>query len=168
MRQPCLIKKNTLELRKKLEEIGLEIMNSGNTTLDCHNYDGKGHHKTIEEGRAIITYFADYYGVIYDIDTVAKHDRIDCGTNEELFLAIVALRDNTDMNQWFVIDTNLTSISEPNKITTTKGTFVKCLRRKWFVDYDEDGNPSKFSSRNTPAHKATIEELMNHFNNNMQ
>lgn len=26
---------------------------------------------------------------------------IDCGTNEELFLAIAALRDDTDENQWF-------------------------------------------------------------------
>ena len=28
--------------------------------------------------------------------------RIDCGTNEELFLAIAALRDDTDKLQWFI------------------------------------------------------------------
>lgn len=28
--------------------------------------------------------------------------RIDCGTNEELFLAIAALRDDTDKYQWFI------------------------------------------------------------------
>lgn len=93
---PCFIRKNTPELRKKLEELGYEILNSGNTTLDAHNYDGNGSHKSIEEGRAIITSYGNLYGVIYDIDTVTKKGRIDCGTNEELFLAIAALRDDTD------------------------------------------------------------------------
>lgn len=30
---PCFIRKNTQELRKKLEELGYEILNSGNTTF---------------------------------------------------------------------------------------------------------------------------------------
>ena len=98
---PCFIRKNTPELRKKLEELGYEILNSGNTTLDAHNYDGNGSHKSIEEGRAIITSYGNLYGVIYDIDTVTKKGRIDCGANEPLFLAIAALRDDTDKNQWF-------------------------------------------------------------------
>ena len=97
----CFIRKNTPELRKKLEELGYEILNSGNTTLDAHNYDGNGSHKSIEEGRAIITSYGNLYGVIYDIDTVTKKGRIDCGTNEELFLAIATLRDDTDKYQWF-------------------------------------------------------------------
>ncbi len=92
---------NTQELRRGLEELGYEILNFGNTTLDAHNYDGNGSHKSIEEGRAIITFYGNLYGVIYDIDTVTKKGRIDCGTNEELFLAIAALRDDTDKYQWF-------------------------------------------------------------------
>lgn len=50
----CFIRKNTEELRKKLEELGYNLLNSGDTTLDAHNYDGKGSHKNIEKGRAII------------------------------------------------------------------------------------------------------------------
>lgn len=88
---PCFIRKNTPELRRELEELGYEIL-FGNTTLDAYNYDGNGSHKSIEEGRAIITSYGNLYGVIYDIDTVTKKGRIDCGTNEELFLAIAALR----------------------------------------------------------------------------
>lgn len=99
---PCFIRKNTQELRRGLEELGYEILNFGNTTLDAHNYDGNGSHKSIEEGRAIITSYGNLYGVIYDIDTVTKKGRIDCGTNEELFLAIAALRDDTDKFQWFI------------------------------------------------------------------
>lgn len=33
---------------------------------------------------------------------IFKAGRIDCGTNEELFLAIAALRDDTDKYQWFI------------------------------------------------------------------
>lgn len=98
---PCFIRKNTPELRKKLEKLGYSIINEGATTLDAHNYDGKGHHKSIEEGRAIITSYGDKYGVIYDIDTITKKGRINCGTNESLYLAIVALRDDVDIHQWF-------------------------------------------------------------------
>ena len=42
---PCFIRKNTPELRKKLEELRYKLLNSGDTTLDAHNYDGKGSHK---------------------------------------------------------------------------------------------------------------------------
>lgn len=97
---PCFIRKNTQELRRGLEELGYNILNSGNTTLDEHNYDGKGSHKSIEEGKAIITSYGNLYGVIYNVDTVTKKGRIDCGMNEELFLAIAALRDDSNYMQW--------------------------------------------------------------------
>lgn len=100
--QPCFIRRNTPELRKKLEELGLQLINVDNTTLDCHNYDGKGHHRSIEEGRAIITYYSSHYGIVYDVDSVTNRGRIDCGINEQLFLALAALRDDSDKNQWFV------------------------------------------------------------------
>lgn len=140
---PCFIRKNTPELRKKLEELGYEILNSGNTTLDAHNYDGNGSHKSIEEGRAIITSYGNLYGVIYDIDTVTKKGRIDCGTNEELFLAIAALKDDTDKNQWF----------------TDGDKWILCPEIKfstYWVYNDVDVNLDVI-------HKATVNELIEHF-----
>ena len=140
---PCFIRKNTPELRKKLEELGYEILNSGNTTLDAHNYDGNGSHKSIEEGRAIITSYGNLYGVIYDIDTVTKKGRIDCGTNELLFLAIAALRDDTDKNQWF----------------TDGDKWILCPEIKfstYWVYNDVDVNLDVI-------HKATVNELIEHF-----
>ena len=140
---PCFIRKNTPELRKKLEELGYNILNSGNTTLDAHNYDGNGSHKSIEEGRAIITSYGNLYGVIYDIDTVTKKGRIDCGTNEELFLAIAALRDDTDKNQWF----------------TDGDKWILCPEIKfstYWVYNDIDVNIDT-------VHKATVNELIEHF-----
>ena len=140
---PCFIRKNTQELRRGLEELGYNILNSGNTTLDAHNYDGNGSHKSIEEGRAIITSYGNLYGVIYDIDTVTKKGRIDCGTNEELFLAIAALRDDTDKYQWF----------------TDGDKWILCPKTKfstYWVYYHIDVNTDT-------VHKATVNELIEHF-----
>lgn len=100
--QCCLIRKNTKELIGKLKSMGYRILNTSDTTLDAHNYDGRGSHRKIEEGRAIITSYNKYFGVIYEIDSVALKGRIDCGTNEDLFLALAALSDDTDYMQYFI------------------------------------------------------------------
>lgn len=139
----CFIRKNTQELRRGLEELGYEILNFGNTTLDAHNYDGNGSHKSIEEGRAIITYYGNLYGVVYYVDTITKKGRIDCGTNEELFLAIAALRDDTDKYQWF----------------TDGDKWILCPKTKfstYWVYYHIDVNTDTI-------HKATVDELIEHF-----
>lgn len=140
---PCFIRKNTQELRRGLEELGYEILNFGNTTLDAHNYDGKGSHKSIEEGKAIITSYGNLYGVVYYVDTITKKGRIDCGTNEELFLAIAALRDDTDKYQWF----------------TDGDKWILCPKTKfstYWVYYHIDVNTDTI-------HKATVNELIEHF-----
>lgn len=150
--QPCFIRKNTPEIRKSLEELGYSIINEGTTTLDAHNYDGKGHHKSIEEGRAVITSNGDYYGVIYDIDAVTKMGRIDCGTNEDLFLAIAALRDDTDINQWFT-NGNEWAFCSKQEINSHWDTVYRSLI------FDN----SKVKDCNIlNYHKACVEELIKH------
>ena len=140
-RTSCFIRKNTEELRKKLEGLGYNLLNSGDTTLDAHNYDGKGSHKNIEEGRAIITSYGNLYGVIYNVDAVTKKGRSDCGTNEELFLAIAALRDDSNYMQWF-----------------TDGNH-------WYQNKIADREIERFGAGNPiEYHKATVEELIEHFN----
>lgn len=102
-----------------------------------------GSHKSIEEGRAIITSYGNLYGVIYDIDTVTKRGRIDCGTNEELFLAIAALRNDTDKNQWL----------------TDGDKWILCPEIKfstYWVYNDIDVNIDT-------VHKATVDELIEYF-----
>lgn len=143
-----LIRKNTAELREMMLKLGYECINSGGTTLDAHNYDGKGNHKSIEEGNAIITSYGGYYGVIYDIDEVAKKGRIDCGTNEKLFLALAALRDDTDYMQYFVCG----------------GSFVLCDRDSWLDMYSVLHSGNKYTIDELDnAHIATVEELIEHF-----
>ena len=97
---PCFIRKNTPDLRKKLEELGY-IKNSPKWTDDCNIIWA---YQYSEEKRFDTPHYviANAFDIPFD-----KHSRlfgkfIDCGTNEELFLAISALRDDTDDSQWFV------------------------------------------------------------------
>ena len=81
--------------------------------------------------------------------------------NESLALGLASLRDSgNDKYQFFTIDCNFQFDGrEPYE----KGTLVFCMRDKWNLDFDNDGNPSPFSSRNVPAHKSTKEEIINYF-----
>lgn len=84
-----------------------------------------------------------------DINALKERDvLVDCGTNEELFLAIAALRDDTDNNQLF---------------TNGKGDWGiyrdgsdGCLSGMDFY-----GMPNDFKIDN--YHKATVDELIEHF-----
>ena len=141
--QPCFIRKNTPELRKKLKELGQR-----ENTLD----DFKGEWLTANYGMFI--------SVGEGFQNLHPKD-IDCGTNEELFLALAALRNDTDKNQIFVLDTDMARWNNSLIIQHKKGTFIKCIRDKW----NEDETNHEFSNRNFPAHKATPQELIEHFKN---
>lgn len=85
--QPCFIRKNTSELRKKLEELGYK-----DSVFD-----------DLKSGGIITFSSRSEYSVLanYHFNRVhALKSHIDCGTNEELFLALAALRNDTDKNQW--------------------------------------------------------------------
>ena len=69
---------------------------------------------------------------------------IDCGTNEELFLAIAALRDDTDKNQWF----------------TDGDKWILCPEIKFSTYWAYN---DVYINTDT-IHKATVNELIEHFN----
>nr|DAY89685.1 MAG TPA: hypothetical protein [Caudoviricetes sp.] len=73
---------------------------------------------------------------------------IDCGTNEDLFLAIAALRDDTDNNQMFI---------------NGKGDWGICRDGSdgGLEGLDFYGMPNDLNVDN--YHKATVEELIEHF-----
>ena len=85
-----------------------------------------------------------------------------CGTDVEMFKSLISLSDKTDKDQLFVLDTNLASLDVHNDIIP-KDSFVRCNRDKWYVDVLDDGSPDPLSSRNIPAHKASIEEIINFY-----
>lgn len=131
---PCFIRKNTANIRNRLKELGYYC----NPYLGWHNL------------------FTCVFGVnsVYSLDDYDTnglkeiYGLIDCGTNEELFLAIAALRDDTDNNQLF---------------TNGKGD--------WGIYRDgSDGGLSGMDFYGMPNdfnlsyyHKATVDELIEHF-----
>lgn len=131
---PCFIRKNTDNIRNRLKELGYY----------CNPYLGWYNLCTCIFG-IISVYSLDDD----DINALKERDvLVDCGTNEELFLAIAALRDDTDNNQLF---------------TNGKGDWGiyrdgsdGCLSGMDFY-----GMPNDFKIDN--YHKATVDELIEHF-----
>lgn len=82
--QPCFIRRNTPELREELESLEIYEHPSGKATGACL-FANRGFYSSLPIGYA------------EEVDRA-----IDCGTNEKLFLALAALRDDYDMDQWFV------------------------------------------------------------------
>lgn len=116
---PCFIRKNTEALRKKLEEVGYKMLSPIEyDNLECSD------------------------NWVNDIKSLNDCNGIDCGTNEELFLALAALRDDTDKNQWF-----------------TDGDL-------WFKCGDEVCNETieyYLNEYGRKIHKATVDELIEYF-----
>lgn len=74
---------------------------------------------------------------------------IDCGTNEDLFLAIAALRDDTDRDQWFILDVDV-------YLNMDKGSWFKATDRSGGLHIGTQIEPMY-------CHKATVQELIEHF-----
>lgn len=115
---PCFIRKNTPELRKKLEELGY-IKNSPIWTDNCsiiwaYQYPEKG----FDTPNYVI---ADSFDIPFDKHSLLCGKFIDCGANEDLFLAIAALRDDTDDNQLF--------INDEGNVTFDKGINTAYIRK---------------------------------------
>ena len=82
--QKCFIRKNTPELINKLQDLGYIILFSARYNYGIHLYCMKN--------------------LVLGVDSAINEEEgfINCEENEPLFLAIAALRDDTDENQWLV------------------------------------------------------------------
>lgn len=142
---PCFIRKNTPELRKKLEKLGYK-KNSPIWTDNCNII--WTYQYPVKEFDTPNYVIADSFDIPFDKHSCLCGKFIDCGTNEGLFIALAALRDDTDNNQLF---------------TNGKGD--------WGMYRDgSDGNlpgmdffgmPNDFDLSH--YHKATVNELIEHF-----
>ena len=113
----CFIRKNTPELKERLKKLG-------------YIYNGK-----VSDANQPYLYYS--HGRYWEVNSKPSRglEVVDCEENENLFLAIAALRTNTDKNQWF-----------------TDGEIVElCL----------DDMPSKYMQLN--GHKCSVDELRNIF-----
>ena len=117
---PCFIRKNTDNIRNRLKEVGYKMLSPIEyDNLECSD------------------------NWVNDIKSLNDCNGINCGFNEELFLAIAALRDDTDKYQWF----------------TDGDKWILCPKTKfstYWVYYHIDVNTDT-------VHKATVNELIEHF-----
>lgn len=130
---PCFIRKNTPELRKRLEELGYENRHLSVVT-------------NVEEYPLLQVYRDGFYNGIIG-DEYGLEFYIDCGTNEELFIALAALRDDKPDYQWFLWEDN-------------DGIYHTELEDSWrkYIPNEKWEEWWWFEVR-----KATVEELIEHF-----
>lgn len=118
---PCFIRKSTYKLMYRLNELGYRL-------FGCE----------LNEDLCIFTepeyrlYSVEFFSKISHPD---ETDSIDCGTNEDLFLALAALRDDTDKFQWFISPEGIWAYNKNNDSIS--------VSPKW--------------------RKATVNELIEHF-----
>lgn len=131
----CFIRKSPYKLRNRLNELGYRL-------FGCE----------LNEDLCIFTepeyrlYSVEFFSNIPHPD---ETDSIDCGTNEDLFLAIAALRDDSNYMQWFICTEDY--IESPDK--------------EWKVgDWDLNTCLDVTYGQQLPHwRKATVDELIEHF-----
>ena len=137
----CFIRKNTPELQDKLKKLGYHICSccKFKDNIWLHNFISDEHDRYEIHGLGAWD-VEDNQEEVLNLFLIgnAEHPNpaIDCGDNEELFIAIASLRDDTDKYQWFT-DGNITEMSTEDL-------------------------PSKYMM--LEGHKCTVEELIKIFN----
>ncbi len=138
--QPVLIELNTREVRDGLRALGYEVV----YTDECpENYGwatGAGHAVILRPEQF------DYWTT-----SVPTAKRINCGKNIDLFLALAALRNDYDNEQYFIAEKNVLYMEGKKgiKVIANKGEFKKC-----------DEIPLICASA---FKKATVGEIVEHF-----
>ena len=167
--QACFIRKNTPELRKKLEDLGYKKSEFGsdlNNSIATTVSNDKPSYTCIREQTFDDTNPHTTWGFEF---------RIDCGTNEELFLALVSLRDDTDEKQWFIFPKTQTKKMSGwfGQVVGMDGHYQEIIGYDW-IQYNMDDK--KLSEKiefglsmccdeekKFIPHKATVEEIIENF-----
>lgn len=130
--QHCFIRKNTPELRGKLESFGYR-----------HNYLDDNSRPWLAANHGM------YISVDEGFHRLPLKD-IDCGENEEMFLALAALNNENDYAQWFIYDD--TEWNDKNPSVFWHLCESHSIERVLCYDL-----------MFTDARKATVEEILEHF-----
>lgn len=140
--QRCCIWKNTKKLKSKLEDLGYKI-------CCCTDFkDAIILNNCILNGTIHgVGYFDESSGFVNKNELLEQYKKdlkktntIDCGVNEQLFLALAALNDENDYCQWFTDNEN------------------------WYINKSKKGNCDWFLfDKPKNFHKATVDELIEHF-----
>ena len=151
----CLVRINTPDLISFLQNIGYII-------CSCCSFEGADWLTTGADGVVHgVGYGSDDEGITGEMAKAwwsESKDIIDCGDNVDLFKALAAMRDDSDLMQWFVTDADQSWVNLGTY--APKGSWELCLVKDRYMGRNPD-----FCSSIVPAHKATIQEIMDHFKN---
>lgn len=136
--QKCFIRKNSKELQDKVYRLGHR---DGTHLWECT------FNTLLIANEEYFRCYDDEWG---NADSLIRKGYIDCGTNEELFLAIAALRDDSDYMQYFVSD------NDPEM-------FLLCCYKEFHCFGIDPDNAFNYCDYKDEFHKATVEELIEHF-----
>ena len=134
----CFIRKNTPELRGKLKKMGYRVCRCAEETTAVYLMAGHGDIHAVHD---------ESVDIFEDEVKSGTCKLVDCGDNEFLFLALAAMRDDTDKDQLF---TNGIDWAIKREAARNLG-----LPGFEYLSFPRDVN--------TPLHKATIEEIMEQF-----
>ena len=137
----CFIRKNTPELINKLIDLGYV-----KALFDEEYTKSESYGLIVEQGD-----IAPLEHPLQEDELMFTYNFIDCGDNEELFIAIASLRDDSDINQWFIYNTINNAVGKFETIE-----WVLCKDNN-VCDYLNWDNCYKY------CQKATVEELIEHF-----
>lgn len=134
----CFIRKNTPELRGKLEKMGYRVCRCTGEATAVYLMAGHGDIHAVHD---------ESVDIFEDEVKSGTCKLIDCGDNEFLFIALAAMRDDTDKDQLF---TNGIDWAIKREAARNLG-----LPGFEYLSFPRD--------MDTPLHKATKEEIMNCF-----
>ena len=130
--QPCFIRKRDTDLIKELMQLGYQW-------------------PTQSQGNALSV---DYDGYITELILLPEdilYGTIDCQANKEMFLALAALRNDSNKHQWFVHEkTNYWTL---------------CFHKEFHFFGINPDNITEWADFADQFHKATVTEIMEHFKN---
>ena len=159
---PCFIGKNTPELREKLEKLGYSPALNGHGEWFIP-MDELPYLETFPLSKSYMGRAAYWSTSV-----------IDCGTNEELFLALAALRDDSDYMQWFISPKTHTKRLSGcfGQIVGMDGHYQEIVGYEWHIYENKDNALTErlnemiqieVEDMEFLPHKATAEEIIEHF-----
>ena len=137
--QPCFIRKNTPELINKLINLGYV-----KALFDEEYTKSEVYGLIVDQGDIVPLEHS-----MQEMELMFTYNFIDCGDNEDLFIALAALKDDSDINQWFVMDVEV---------------YTNINQGDWFIATDRN-HGKHIGTQIDPmyCHKATAEEIIEYF-----
>lgn len=133
----CAIRMSSPSIWKKLSSMGLK-----KNPLVKHLKE-----RTLSNPMCVVVERGTYFCVKQDYLLDYIHD---CGDNKALFFALAALRDDSDIHQWFIYDNRSWDDENPTRF------WFQCNYYKIEVEMGYD-------QMYTDCEKATVQEIIYHF-----